>query len=76
MLIYNLINNSTKKKWKKITSNVCTYKKKTYLCIAFERDTSGCSAVRLAHLLWEQGVVGSNPATPTINKTLIIKLLT
>ncbi len=26
---------------------------------------SGCSAVRLAHLLWEQGVVGSNPATPT-----------
>ncbi len=27
MLIYNLINNSTKKKWKKITSNVCTYKK-------------------------------------------------
>ena len=28
MLIYNLINNSTKKKWKKITSNVCTYKKK------------------------------------------------
>ena len=28
-------------------------------------DISGCSAVRLAHLLWEQGVVGSNPATPT-----------
>ena len=27
--------------------------------------TSGCSAVRLAHLLWEQGVAGSNPATPT-----------
>lgn len=26
---------------------------------------TGCSAVRLAHLLWEQGVVGSNPATPT-----------
>ncbi|MCH5181431.1 MAG: hypothetical protein J1F06_02265, partial [Prevotellaceae bacterium] len=22
---------------------------------------TGCSAVRLAHLLWEQGVVGSNP---------------
>ena len=48
MLIYNLINNSTKKKWKKITSNVCTYKKKSYL--------------------WEQGVVGSNPATPTKEK--------
>ncbi len=29
---------------------------------------SGCSAVRLAHLLWEQGVVGSNPATPTTKK--------
>jgi hypothetical protein len=26
---------------------------------------SGYSAVRLAHLLWEQGVVGSNPTTPT-----------
>ena len=29
------------------------------------KKDSGCSAVRLAHLLWEQGVVGSNPATPT-----------
>ena len=28
-------------------------------------DTSGCGAVRLAHLLWEQGVGGSNPLTPT-----------
>jgi len=27
-------------------------------------------------LLWEQGVVGSNPATPTKKKTLIIKLQT
>ena len=26
---------------------------------------TGCSAVRLAHLLWEQGVPGSNPGTPT-----------
>ena len=37
----------------------------------FESDQSpkkfsGCSVVRLAHLLWEQGVAGSNPATPTI----------
>ena len=33
-----------------------------YLCTRFsEVKYSGCSAVRLAHLLWEQGVVGSNP---------------
>ena len=31
---------------------------------------SGCSAVRLAHLLWEQGVVGSNPATPTVENKI------
>ena len=34
-----------------------------YFCIRF---CSGCSAVRLAHLLWEQGVEGSNPFTPTL----------
>ena len=40
-----------------------------YLCTRFsEVKYSGCSAVRLAHLLWEQGVVGSNPATPTKEK--------
>ena len=31
-----------------------------------KEDQSGCSAVRLAHLLWEQGVASSNPATPTL----------
>ena len=47
-----------------------------YLCTRFsEVKYSGCSAVRLAHLLWEQGVVGSNPATPTIIKPLIIRHL-
>ena len=30
-----------------------------------KKETTGCSAVRLAHLLWEQGVPGSNPGTPT-----------
>ena len=47
-----------------------------YLCNRFsEVKYSGCSAVRLAHLLWEQGVVGSNPATPTeINKLLIFSV--
>ena len=46
-----------------------------YLCTRFsEVKYSGCSAVRLAHLLREQGVVGSNPATPTeINKLLIFQ---
>ena len=29
------------------------------------RKQTGCSAVRLAHLLWEQGVAGSNPVSPT-----------
>ena len=29
------------------------------------RLSSGCSAVRLAHLVWDQGVPGSNPGTPT-----------
>ena len=43
-----------------------------YLCTRFsEVKYSGCSAVRLAHLLWEQGVVGSNPATPTKRNKLL-----
>ena len=47
-----------------------------YLCTRFsEVKYSGCSAVRLAHLLWEQGVASSNPATPTKFKPLEIKLL-
>ena len=28
-----------------------------------------CSVVRLTHLLWEQGIVGSNPTISTIIKT-------
>jgi hypothetical protein len=35
-----------------------------YLCGAKKQD-SGCSVARLARLLWEQEVAGSNPATPT-----------
>ena len=33
-----------------------------YLLILF----SGCSVVRLSRLVWDQEVVGSNPATPTL----------
>ena len=29
-------------------------------------DNSECSAAWLAHLVWDQGVEGSNPFTPTI----------
>ena len=35
---------------------------------------SGCSAVRLAHLFWEQRVPGSNPGTPTQKEGLNIQL--
>ena len=28
---------------------------------------SGCGSAWLEHLLWEQGVAGSNPVTPTGN---------
>ena len=34
---------------------------------------SGCSAVRLAHLLWEQGVTGSNPVIPTDDRLSLFK---
>ena len=27
--------------------------------------TAGCSTVRLVYLVWDQGVVSSNPTTPT-----------
>ena len=33
-------------------------------------QSPGRSAVRLAHLLWEQRVAGSNPVTPTIEKAV------
>ena len=33
----------------------------------FFENYSRCGAVRLAHLLWEQGAAGSNPATATKN---------
>ncbi len=51
-------------KLKKVAKIFGGYLQTLYLCTRFPEQT-GCSAVRLAHLLWEQGVVGSNPATPT-----------
>ena len=39
-----------------------------YICQLFfggQPTTTGRSAVRLAHLPWEQGVGGSNPLAPT-----------
>ena len=44
----------------------------SYIFALFLDKVPGCSAVRLAHLLWEQGVAGSNPATPTNKKHLQI----
>ena len=39
----------------------------------FER-ISGCSAVRLAYLVWDQVVAGSNPATPTTKSLKLVSL--
>ena len=38
---------------------------KIYSVQVLDFRQTGCSAARLAHLLWEQGVGGSNPLTPT-----------
>ena len=39
--------------------------KKNVVPLHRNSKATGCSAVRLAHLLWEQGVPGSNPGIPT-----------
>jgi hypothetical protein len=39
-----------------------------------KKNKAGYSAVRLAYLLWEQRVAGSNPATPTRKAQLINQL--
>lgn len=38
------------------------------ICVAEIRDNaaSGCGSAWLEHLVWDQGVAGSNPAAPTI----------
>lgn len=40
MLIYNLINNSTKKNGKKSLQTFAHIKKKSYLCIDFEKQSN------------------------------------
>ena len=35
---------------------------------------SGYGAVRLAHLLWEQGVEGSNPFAPTVENQGVTRI--
>ena len=54
---------------KKSISYTSIIKNKSYICTPIHtndvKNCSGCSAVRLAYLLWEQGVAGSNPASPT-----------
>ena len=49
----------------------CVAEKMAYLCTI----SSGRSAVRLAHLLWEQGVECSNHFTPTENKRKTTRIL-
>jgi hypothetical protein len=39
-------------------------------------DKAGCSAARLAHLVWDQRVAGSNPATPTLRMRELQKIVT
>lgn len=36
-----------------------------------EAKSSGCGAVRLAHLVWDQEVEGSNPFIPTNDRQLV-----
>ena len=48
---------------KKIIKKVCRLIFLLYLCT--RNTATGCSAVRLAHLVWDQRVPGSNPGTPT-----------
>ena len=55
-----------KKKFKNFYKKVCKNKNFAYLCT--RNTTTGCSAVRLAHLVWDQRVPGSNPGTPTERK--------
>ena len=57
-----------KKKIKKVKKVVDIYLSLPYniTCVTERRrgNTSGCGSVWLEHLVWDQGVAGSNPVTP------------
>lgn len=61
-----------KKKIKKVKKVVDIYLPLPYniTCVTERRrgNTSGCGSVWLEHLVWDQGVAGSNPVFPTIYK--------
>lgn len=46
-----------------LSEKFCKFKKYSYFCSP--NRESGCGAVGLAHLLWEQGVLRSSRSTPT-----------
>ena len=52
-----------RKKFQKNLKKVCRLIFLPYLCT--RNTAAGCSAVRLAHLVWDQRVPGSNPGIPT-----------
>ena len=42
------------------------------ICVAEIRDNaaSGCGSAWLEHLVWDQGVAGSNPVTPIVTQVI------
>ena len=65
--------------FKHFVANTCRIKNITYICtrlatMAQQKTKAGCSAVRLAHLVWDQGVGGSNPSTPTFKDQFSLRL--
>ena len=65
-----------KKTLKKIEKDVDIYICLPYniTCVTERKrrsNTSGCGSVWLEHLVWDQGVAGSNPVTPMRNLSFV-----
>ena len=60
---------------KKTGKKFCQLKKKYYLCSTFPKGTGAFSSAGSEHLPYKQRVGGSNPSTPTINKSRKINIL-